>query len=65
MRLPKPCPICSAQEKWSPEHQRFENPVHDYELHNLARPESVRMSSEELFSIPNPDFSKLGDRREA
>lgn len=65
MKLPPACPICNAREKWDPEHQRFENIKHDFVKHGLSRPESVRMSSEELFSTPNPDFSKLGNRQEA
>lgn len=64
--LMRPCPICGAVEQWNYETRRFDNPIHDYEKHGiLGRPESKRMSTEELFGIPNPDFSALGGQREA
>lgn len=66
MRLPPKCPICGAVEKWDAEHQRFENIVHGYRLHDLARPESKRMDSTELFSLPDAKtLDKLGGRSEA
>lgn len=41
LRIPPPCSICGAREKWNPETRRYENIQHDFDAHGLARPKQA------------------------